>query len=67
LIYSGTEEKKQKLEELKVMKNGILIGPSLTTGIDLPDELSRLQLWIKMPFLSLSDRFVKVKMENNWG
>jgi len=49
-------------------KNGILVSPSLNTGTDLKDDLSRFQIIVKMPFLSLADKRVKKKSEidNNW-
>lgn len=43
----------------------VLVSPSLTTGTDLKDELSRFQIIVKLPFLSLADQRVKKKMEIN--
>ena len=65
LVYSGTEEKRQVLEMLKVNKNKVLMGPSLLEGLDLKDEWSRFQIFAKVPYLSLSDRFVAKKLEIN--
>lgn len=46
----------------------VLISPSLTTGVDLKDELSRFQIIIKLPFMSLSDKRVskKIETDNDW-
>jgi ATP-dependent DNA helicase DinG len=46
----------------------VLISPSMTTGIDLFDDLSRFQIIVKLPFLSLGDARIKKKMEltNSW-
>jgi hypothetical protein len=41
----------------------VIISPSLTTGIDLKDDLSRFQIIVKLPFMSLSDPRVKKKIE----
>ena len=41
----------------------VLISPSLTTGVDLKDELSRFQIIVKLPFMSLSDTRIKKKNE----
>lgn len=68
LFYSNSKEKKDCLEEFYQSYNKVLIGPSLTTGIDLPDMLSRFQLFMKVPYASLADRFVnaKMKQDNSW-
>lgn len=46
----------------------VLVSPSLTTGADLKDDLSRWQVVVKLPFLSMADKRVKKKMEldANW-
>jgi len=65
LIYEGTEEKRKVLEMFKQDNSKILMGPSLTEGLDLKDEFSRLQIFAKVPYLSLADKFVKTKLEIN--
>lgn len=65
LVYNGTEEKKQVLEVLKRDRSKVLIGPSLLEGLDLKDGISRFQIFAKIPYLSLGDKFVKVKMQLN--
>jgi ATP-dependent DNA helicase DinG len=65
LIYNGTEEKREVLNILKVNKNKVLMGPSLTEGLDLRDDWSRFQIFAKVPYLSLSDRFVATKLKIN--
>ena len=62
LIYSGTEEKRNFLEQLKNSNDKILIGPSLLEGLDMKDDFGRFQIFAKVPYLSLGDRFVKTKM-----
>lgn len=68
LIYNGTQEKKQVLNVLKHDRSKVLIGPSLLEGLDLKDSISRFQIFAKVPYLSLGDKFVKVKMQidPNW-
>lgn len=68
LIYSGTEEKLQVLDLLKVNKDKVIIGPSLTHGLDLKDEWCRFLIFAKVPYLSLSDKFVaaKLKIDPEW-
>lgn len=46
----------------------VVVSPSLTTGADLKDDLSRFQIVVKLPFLSLADKRVKAKsnIDINW-
>ena len=46
----------------------VLISPSLTEGIDLKDDLSRLCIVCKVPYASLADKWTKTRMEldKNW-
>jgi len=43
----------------------VLVSPSLTEGTDLKDDLSRFQVIVKLPFISLSDKRVKRKIEED--
>jgi len=65
LIYEGTKEKKKVLEILKKSKNKVLIGPSLRTGLDLFDSIARFTIIAKIPYPSLLDKFVAVKLKLN--
>jgi len=65
LVYEGTEEKRKVLEILKNDHSKVLMGPSLTHGLDLKDEWSRFQIFSKVPYLSLADKFVKTKLTQN--
>jgi ATP-dependent DNA helicase DinG len=46
-------------------KSTVLISPSLHTGVDLKDELSRFQIITKVPYLSLADRWIDEKKKRN--
>jgi Rad3-related DNA helicase len=63
LIYSDSEEKKLLLKDFDEIDNAVLIGPSLLEGLDLKDEQSRFQIFGKVPFPSLADKYVSAKME----
>jgi Rad3-related DNA helicase len=65
LVYNGTEEKREVLDILKKNKNKVLLGPSLLEGLDLKDDWSRFAIFCKVPYLSLSDRFVATKLRIN--
>lgn len=62
LVYQGTQEKERALERFFAEKNLILMGPSILEGLDLSAEKSRLQIFLKVPFPSLGDKFVSAKM-----
>jgi len=65
LVYSGTEEKRQVLDILKKDKSKVLMGPSLLEGLDLKDSWSRFAIFAKVPYMSLSDKFVATKLKIN--
>lgn len=50
---------------LKRDHSKVLMGPSLLEGLDLKDNYSRFQIFAKVPYLSLGDKFVKVKLQMN--
>lgn len=52
-------------EILKIYDNTIVVSPSIMEGVDLKDDLSRFQMFPKVPFLSLEDKWVKAKMEKD--
>ncbi len=45
--------------------NKVLISPSLMEGIDLKDDLARFSIILKVPYVSLADEWVKIRMNNN--
>lgn len=63
LIYNDTAEKKLLLKDFEEIDNAVMIGPSLLEGLDLKDEQSRFQIFAKVPFPSLADKYVSAKME----
>ena len=63
IFYRSSKEKDDAVTKLKLSKNGILIGPTLTEGIDLPDDLCRFMIIVKMPYPNITSRLVKKKTE----
>ncbi len=51
-----------------ITKPTVLISPSLHTGLNLKDELSRFQIIIKVPYPNKSDRWTNAKrnMDTEW-
>jgi Rad3-related DNA helicase len=62
LVYQGTQEKEQALQRFLSEKNLILMGPSILEGLDLASEKSRFQVFVKVPYPSIGDKFVSAKM-----
>jgi Rad3-related DNA helicase len=62
LVYQGTREKEEALQRFLSEKNLILMGPSILEGLDLASEKSRFQVFVKVPFPSIGDKFVSAKM-----
>lgn len=68
LIYHDSKEKNIVLSKHKSSKDTIIIGPSLAEGIDLPDDLCRFIIILKVPYPALTSKLVKAKMKlfPNW-
>ena len=62
LLYENSLEKTDLIKQHKNSTNTILIGPSLSEGIDLPGDLCRFIIILKVPYTSLADKLVKAKM-----
>jgi Rad3-related DNA helicase len=62
LNYQGSKEKKEVLKEYMDSNDSILVGPSILEGLDLKDDVSRFQVFFKVPYPSLSDPLVKAKL-----
>lgn len=67
-IYGSSKEKDDSLSNFELSDNGILMGPTLTEGIDLPDDGCRFIIIMKIPYPNLGDNLVvsKVKLFPNW-
>ncbi len=63
LLYSDSSEKTRLIKKHERSTNTILIGPSLSEGIDLPGDLCRFIIILKVPYASLKDKLVKAKMK----
>ena len=63
LLYENSKEKEQMLNRHKESKNTVLLGPSLNEGIDLPGDLCRFIIILKVPYPQLQDKLVQAKMK----
>lgn len=66
-LYKGVDEKMDKLSTFINTPGHILIGPSLLEGLDLKDDKSRLQIFLKVPYPNLGDRYILEKMNYSKG
>lgn len=68
IMYNGSKEKQIAVEEHRIREDGILVGPTLVEGVDLPDDLCRFIVILKVPYPNLKDRYVaeKIKMFPMW-
>lgn len=64
--YRGPVDRASTLERFK-SHGGVLLAPSMDRGIDLPDDLCRVVVVAKIPFLNLSDRQVSERMRSEGG
>jgi Rad3-related DNA helicase len=62
LVYQNSQEKEKVLQQFFHDQKMILMGPSILEGLDLAAEKSRFQVFVKVPFPSLGDKFVAAKM-----
>lgn len=65
LTYVNAEDKQNKLAMLTDGTNYVLVGFSITEGVDLPDNRCRCQIVAKLPWQSLGDIVVKTKAANH--
>jgi Rad3-related DNA helicase len=48
---------------IESIEPSVIVSPSMTEGVDLKDDLSRFQIFCKLPFPPLTDEMVKRKLE----
>lgn len=56
-------EQSEMLEKHKASKNTLLLSPSMTEGVDLKGDLSRLQIIVKTPYPYLGDPILQKRKE----
>ena len=68
LMYNGSKEKISMVNEHKMREDTILIGPTLVEGVDLPDDLCRFIIILKVPYPNIKDKLVaeKIKLFPLW-
>lgn len=59
----SASQQAEMLVKHKASKNGILLSPSMTEGVDLKGDLARFQIIVKMPYPYLGDPLIKKRKE----
>lgn len=62
-LYGTPKQKEEIMPDFKKSTNGILVGPTLTEGIDLPDDYCRFIILMKVPYPNITSKIVKKKLE----
>jgi ATP-dependent DNA helicase DinG len=67
LIITDPEIQRDEIifQHISTQKPTVLISPSLHTGLDLKDDLSRFQIITKVPYPNKSDRWTNAKRETD--
>lgn len=66
--YENSKEKNDLFELFKQKEEAVFMGPSILEGLDLKDDISRFQIFFKVPYPNLRDPLIKAKMNTspNW-
>lgn len=67
ITYTSSQDKGRALLEYKRKAGAVLFAPSMGRGVDLPDELCRVQVVAKIDFLSLKDKQVSARLYSTGG
>jgi len=68
-FHETADERSYALSQFKEAEApAMLVSPSMETGVDLPDDMCRVQFIIKVPYLSLGDKQVKERLaiDKDW-
>jgi ATP-dependent DNA helicase DinG len=65
--YSTSVGKQYAIKEYKSSPNSVLIAASMDRGVDLPDDLCRVQVVAKIPFPNIKDKRVNGRMYSAGG
>ena len=67
IFYKTSQEKDEAIRKLAKSTNGVIIGPSLTEGLDLKDDMARFSILAKVPYPMLDEyNSRKMKLIKGW-
>lgn len=61
-LYNNSKDKNEQIKLFKMGTNKVMIGPTLVEGVDLPGDLCRFILIVKVPYPSIASKLIKAKM-----
>jgi len=67
LFYTNAAEKLEMLRKHSLKSDSVICGPSILEGVDLPDDMCRFKMFMKVPYQSLADKLTKRKMNKYEG
>lgn len=67
LTYSNSKEKADILEQYKQTEGCVLLAASMDRGIDLPDDMCRVQVVAKIPFPNIKDKRISARAYASGG
>lgn len=66
LLFHTSKDRIDVLEKhIESTEDTVLVSPSFYEGVDLKDDLSRFQVFTKVPYPNLGDKLVKTKFDRN--
>ena len=65
--FTNANSRPHALANYKRTEGSVLVGPALDRGVDLPDELCRVQIIVKVPFPNLGDKVVNARYHTREG
>lgn len=69
LLYRDDGDRDEMIREHAIREDAsVMLSPSMTEGVDLVDDLSRFQIFVKIPFPNLGDAVVskRMQLDNKW-
>jgi len=66
ITYDQAKDREVKLEEFKRAPNGtVLVASSMERGVNLPGDLCRVAVVMKVPFLNLGDKQIATRLHSD--
>jgi len=63
VLHRKGENTEHVIKRWQKKKDGVLISPAITEGINLPYDMCRFQILLKVPYLDLGDVIVKTRVK----
>jgi Rad3-related DNA helicase len=64
-VFHDSENREDQFEKFKKKNKGIMVSPSMISGISLDDDMSRFQILLKIPYPNISSNKIKARQASN--